>query len=126
MQCKHGLSLTRHGGQRTVPNMLGNGVSPGEKVRAARERAGLSQEELGERTGLGQHGISRIETGRSKITLDKALKIARALGMATGEILEEGTSVPRKGVSTITKALAPRLKTPAMPAGNGRRGGLTT
>jgi DNA-binding XRE family transcriptional regulator len=56
-----------------------------DKVRALRKAAGMTQEELAEKTGLPQSHISRIESARlsaSRITLEK---IANALGRSISE-----------------------------------------
>ena len=43
----------------------------GEVLRDARESLNLTQEEVGERLGLGRDAIIRIEKGNRKITLDE-------------------------------------------------------
>lgn len=52
----------------------------GTVVRAARARAGLSQEELAHRSALDRSYFSKIERGLSQPTLPAVFKIARALG----------------------------------------------
>jgi transcriptional regulator with XRE-family HTH domain len=52
----------------------------GEKVRAARIAAGLSQKELAKPIRSSQESISRIENGRGP-TLRTCARIAEALGM---------------------------------------------
>ena len=52
----------------------------GSAVRAARKRAGLSQVELGERTGMTQPAIARLERGLVSPTVISLDRIARALG----------------------------------------------
>ncbi len=49
-------------------------------VRAARLAAGISQTELGNRVGLNQATISRIERGRQEPSLTQIQRIAAALG----------------------------------------------
>jgi HTH-type transcriptional regulator/antitoxin HipB len=44
-----------------------------------RQRAGLSQAELGERLGRNQRYISRIETGQHRVTAVDLIEIAEAL-----------------------------------------------
>jgi transcriptional regulator with XRE-family HTH domain len=59
----------------------------GDAIRAIRERKGLTQTELGERTGLGQNNISRIETGTvSRPQEDTVIKLSAALGVDPYEI----------------------------------------
>lgn len=52
----------------------------GSRIRELREEAGLSQDELAEKTGLKRPNISRIESGRYNTGQDILSKIALALG----------------------------------------------
>jgi transcriptional regulator with XRE-family HTH domain len=52
----------------------------GESVRAARKKAGFSQEKLAEKADLSAVFISRIERGVESPSVDNLVKIARALG----------------------------------------------
>ena len=52
----------------------------GEAVRAARKRAGFSQEKLAEKADLSTVFISRIERGVESPSVDNLVKVARALG----------------------------------------------
>jgi putative transcriptional regulator len=52
----------------------------GERVAAARKRAGLSQQGLAEKISAGRQSIIRIETGRQMPSVDMALAIAQAVG----------------------------------------------
>jgi len=51
----------------------------GERVRALRKAAGLSQEELAERANLHRTYIGMIERGEKNVTLSNIQKIAFAL-----------------------------------------------
>jgi transcriptional regulator with XRE-family HTH domain len=51
-------------------------------LRAAREAAGLTQEELGERCGMHWTAVARLEEGRQEPSLGAALRLAGALGVA--------------------------------------------
>lgn len=53
----------------------------GERVRAARVEAGLSQKTLGERVGLTRTSVTNIESGQQHIPLHMLLLLARALGV---------------------------------------------
>jgi transcriptional regulator with XRE-family HTH domain len=59
----------------------------GAAIAAARTRAGLSQEQLGELTGLGQTAVSRIESGHRRVESIELLAIARALRVDLDELL---------------------------------------
>lgn len=58
-------------------------------LREARLAAGLSQEELAERTGTSQPQINKLETGKRKMTLDWAVKLARPLGIDPISLMPE-------------------------------------
>jgi transcriptional regulator with XRE-family HTH domain len=51
----------------------------GERIRRARERAGLSQEELATTLGRDQRTISQYENGRRKIMITELPILARTL-----------------------------------------------
>jgi len=59
----------------------------GVAITAARTEAGLTQEQLGDLTGLGQTVVSRIESGHRRIESIELLSIARALGVDLSELL---------------------------------------
>jgi transcriptional regulator with XRE-family HTH domain len=61
----------------------------GLNLRALRDRAGLSQEELGEMCGLDRTEISLLERGLRFPRLDTLVKLARALELKSiGELLD--------------------------------------
>lgn len=70
----------------------------------ARRRAGLSQRELGRRTGVAQPTISRIERGLMSPTVDTLEPLIRACGMEL-EILERpGVGVDRSQIWELLEA----------------------
>lgn len=52
----------------------------GHRVAQARRRAGLSQQQLAERVGVGRATIARMEGGDTSPSVALALTIARELG----------------------------------------------
>src|SRR5688500_3046864 len=54
----------------------------GERVREAREAAGLSQRDLAARMGTSQAAIARLEAGGVGATLTTLQRVATALGLA--------------------------------------------
>ena len=60
-----------------------------KNVRRLRLAKGLSQDALAADAGLFQKLISGIENGRANLELDTLGKIADALGVHPGELLEE-------------------------------------
>ena len=61
----------------------------GQRIAQLRKLAGLSQEQLSERAGLQRTHVSRIEAGKSAVTLEPIQAIAEALGM-TVDIIDPG------------------------------------
>ena len=51
-----------------------------DKIKRAREVAGMTQKELAEKTGIRQSNISRIESGSSSPTIETLSRIASGLG----------------------------------------------
>ncbi len=52
------------------------------RLRAARDAAGLTQVELGERLGVKQSTIARTETGRDAVSAQRAAAWLEACGLA--------------------------------------------
>jgi len=53
----------------------------GERIRAAREAAGLSQRDLAGRMGTSQAAVARLEAGGVGATLTTLHRVAAALGL---------------------------------------------
>jgi len=58
------------------------------KLKALREQRGLTQEQLSERSGVSRTYLARLETGRQDPTLSTLEKLAKALGVKVGRLLE--------------------------------------
>jgi transcriptional regulator with XRE-family HTH domain len=58
------------------------------KIKALRERRGLTQEQLAEKAGVGRSHLARLETGKQDPTLSTLEKIATALNVKVGRLLE--------------------------------------
>lgn len=63
-----------------------NAYFVGEAIRKIRQAQNLTQEELGERVGVQKAQISRLEKGKSVITLPTMSRIFQALGVATATL----------------------------------------
>lgn len=61
----------------------------GERIRRARDRAGITQEALGKQVDLARNTISNIELGRHSPRLDSLAMIAEALGVTVHDLLCE-------------------------------------
>ena len=63
-----------------------NAYYVGDAIRKMRQAQNLTQEELGERVGVQKAQISRLEKGKSIITLPTMSRIFQALGVATATL----------------------------------------
>lgn len=61
----------------------------GERIRAARKRADLSQEDLGQAIGLDRTVVNKIEAGVRKVTALELSDIAAAIGVRMSTFFEE-------------------------------------
>jgi transcriptional regulator with XRE-family HTH domain len=59
----------------------------GQNVRAARLKAGLTQEELADRTGMARPNVARVESGRHAASIETLRRVAKALGVAVAALL---------------------------------------
>lgn len=83
----------------------------GEALQRARKRAGMSQHQLADASGVARITISAIELGKHpSIRSTTAEKLARSLGMSAGELLQMGQSPAAAGklseVDALLKAYA--------------------
>jgi WD40 repeat protein/transcriptional regulator with XRE-family HTH domain len=84
-----------------------DGGAIGDRLRACRATAGLSQEELAERSGVSVRAIRDIERGRTRCpNRDSARLLAGALGLAGGE-LEAFLALARRPVAGPAPAMVP-------------------
>ena len=61
----------------------------GEKILAARKKAGLSQTDLADLVGVSRQSVSKWETGESSPEAGNLLPVARALNVTTDWLLSE-------------------------------------
>ena len=59
----------------------------GQRLSVARKQKGITQLELGEKVGVSQIQIARIETGKVNTTISTVYCIASALGVKASEII---------------------------------------
>lgn len=76
------------------PGTNGNGSSIdgarlGQRLRALRLEAGLTQAELARRTGIHRPNIARVEAGRHTPSLETLSRLAQAIGVPTTRVLGE-------------------------------------
>lgn len=72
-----------------------NGQPPGAVIRRLREERGWTQRELAERVGhIDAAGVSKIETGVTKLGKTRALRFARALDTQISQLLQPADPAP--------------------------------
>lgn len=59
----------------------------GSRLRALRQEAGLTQQQLAERLGMLPTNITRLETGGRQPSWDLVVRLAKALGVPTDSFL---------------------------------------
>lgn len=65
-------------------------------VRCARKELMLSQEELADSAGVDRTYISQVERSRRNITVSVLARIARALKVAPGALLDGAVGAPKR------------------------------
>lgn len=72
----------------------------GQRVRALRRSAGMSQEQLGEAAALFRTYVARIESGAADPTLSVLLRLAEALGVNVETLLENNLEAEKPQAQT--------------------------
>ena len=67
-------------------------IAFGRNVKAARIKAGMTQTELADLSGLRQHHLSQIENGQMNVTLGTMARLARTLGSEVSDMLRKASS----------------------------------
>ncbi|MEA3036827.1 MAG: hypothetical protein QOH04_2604 [Sphingomonadales bacterium] len=70
-------------------------MRPGNRLRELRKKAGLTQIELAERTGVSQSAISQIENGETPLNVPWMRTFARVLDCAPADLLVEDDNPDR-------------------------------
>ena len=81
------------------------------RLRHAREKAGLSQEDLAERAGLTANTIGALERGERRHPYPATIRVlAKALGLTEDERAALASSVPRRGGGNDSANIDPRVR----------------
>lgn len=59
----------------------------GENIRHARQKAGLTQKELGEKLGISQAAVGQFESDKANPKIETLMKIATALNIKLSELV---------------------------------------
>ena len=85
----------------------------GGLIRSERTRRGMTQEELGERVGVGKAQISKIESGRG-LTIRTVTKVLDALGLSASVRLQAMVPVDRRVIGYIVANIGEFARTHGM------------
>ena len=77
----------------------------GPMIRNERLRKGLTQEELGERVGVGKAQISKIESGKG-LTIKTVTRVLYALGMSASVVLKNEQKIDKNVIAYIVSAIS--------------------
>ena len=80
-------------------------IALGKRIKAARERAGMTQEELAAAVDYSVDHMSVVERGVKAPKLDKLVAIANVLKVGTDELLQDNLDA-----ATLLHELSERLK----------------
>lgn len=81
----------------------------GERIRAERERQGISLRALARDVGVSASMISQIETGKSRPSVSTLYAITTALGMPVQDVFLDGSSPITTALGTLGPARGTRL-----------------
>jgi transcriptional regulator with XRE-family HTH domain len=68
----------------------------GANLRAARERLELTQEEVAQRSGVHSTEVSRIEAGKRDPQVSTVERLAKAVELEPGQLLESRAAIRRR------------------------------
>jgi transcriptional regulator with XRE-family HTH domain len=108
------VATSLHDGHFLVVSNLADDVvrRVGRRIGELRRERGLTQAELGERLGIAQKNVHRLESGTQNLTLRTIVKVAEALAVAVDDLLGaagEGSFLHAHRAALATSSgLAPR------------------
>ncbi|MBA4348680.1 MAG: transcriptional regulator [Thermodesulfovibrio sp.] len=84
-------------------------IELGKRIRTLRKLKGLTQEELGEKSGISYKFIGEIERGEVNPSLNSLIQIAKGLGMHISELFPHEKEIfhqfSHQDIQVIKKAL---------------------
>ena len=84
-------------------------ISVGSNIKRARERAGLTQEQLSELIGIGPKSLSAVERGAVGVSLTTLQKLCDTLSVSSDMLLfGEGSQNDVKGLVSRLERLSPK------------------
>jgi transcriptional regulator with XRE-family HTH domain len=82
------------------------------ELRSARERAGITQEELAQRLNKSQGFVTKAETGDRRLDIAQLVLICRALGISLPDFIERYDAALRSHLQQTDKKSANKKHTP--------------
>lgn len=70
----------------------------GQRLRSARLKAGLTQEELGNMIGMSQDGISRMENGKQSIDVSRLAEVAVICNIPVVSLIQDSESLAQSNL----------------------------
>jgi transcriptional regulator with XRE-family HTH domain len=89
---------------RSAPSVVDDDVP--RRLRAERERRGMSLRELARRLGISPSAVSQIETGRARPSVTTLWAIVTELGLSLDDLFQQETGADRAGAGDATAARA--------------------
>jgi transcriptional regulator with XRE-family HTH domain len=77
----------------------------GHRLRDLREGRGISQQELGELSGLTRASIANVESGRQRVLLHQVLRFAQALRVDLDTLVPQASALQESGISGANTSL---------------------
>ena len=84
-------------------------MTTGQRIKAARKKAGMTQEDFGKKLGLSSSFIAQYETDNRKPKQETLMKIAKALGVRLSDLSDASTwdELDRQeGVERLSESVA--------------------
>jgi transcriptional regulator with XRE-family HTH domain len=82
-------------------------MSTGEKIKQARKKKGITQKQLGDKLGVSQAAIGQFENNKSNPKLETVRRIASAMGVPIGELVDDWGKFSKEEIENDFKAELP-------------------
>ncbi|GKS87652.1 helix-turn-helix domain-containing protein [Acidovorax sp. SUPP1855] len=82
-------------------------VEVGAAIKARRLDAGMSQDQLAERLGVGPEAVSRMERGVVGLTIPKLVELANVLKCSIEDFIPGASGSTQSGANEIAQLLEP-------------------
>lgn len=77
-----------------------------ERLRQARDQAGLSQAQVAKELGLHRPAVSEIEAGRRRVSAEELSQLAELYGVSLSWLTQSGTDTTDPAVELAARGLA--------------------